>query len=108
MLMTESTKSNLLTLVKPWSTWVITSKTSSTITNDPLNKFNTHLWSKLGQTLAKTLVKPFDSLDHSRTFAAFSKFHLNTSKYPNIKVVQFFEGHNFCFWVVFQILSGKR
>jgi hypothetical protein len=25
----------------------------------------------------------------SRTFTAFSKFHLNTSKSPNIKVVQF-------------------
>jgi hypothetical protein len=31
----------------------------------------------------------------SRTFAAFSKFHLNTSKSTNMKVVQFVEGHNF-------------
>jgi hypothetical protein len=31
----------------------------------------------------------------SGTFATFSKFHLNTSKSPNMKVVQFFEGHNF-------------
>jgi hypothetical protein len=29
------------------------------------------------------------------TFAAFSKFHLNTSKSPNVKVVYFVEGHNF-------------
>jgi hypothetical protein len=29
------------------------------------------------------------------TFAAFSKFHLNTSNYPNVKVVQFVEGQNF-------------
>jgi hypothetical protein len=29
------------------------------------------------------------------TFAAFSKFHLNTSNSPNIEVVQFDEGHNF-------------
>jgi hypothetical protein len=29
------------------------------------------------------------------TFAAFSKFHLNTSKSPNTKVFQFVEGHNF-------------
>jgi hypothetical protein len=28
---------------------------------------------------------------------AFSKFHRNTSKSPNLKVVQFFEGHNFAF-----------
>jgi hypothetical protein len=31
----------------------------------------------------------------SGTFAAFSKFHLNTPKSPNMKVVHFFEGHNF-------------
>jgi hypothetical protein len=31
----------------------------------------------------------------SGTFAAFSKFHLNTSKSTNMKVVQFFEEHNF-------------
>jgi hypothetical protein len=30
-----------------------------------------------------------------RTFAAFSKFDLNTSKSPNVKVVYFVEGHNF-------------
>jgi hypothetical protein len=29
------------------------------------------------------------------TFATFSKFHLNTSKSPNVKVVCFVEGHNF-------------
>jgi hypothetical protein len=29
------------------------------------------------------------------TFAAFSKFHLSTSKSPNVKVVCFVEGHNF-------------
>jgi hypothetical protein len=31
----------------------------------------------------------------SGTFAAFSKFHLNTSKSTNMKVVQFVDGHNF-------------
>jgi hypothetical protein len=31
----------------------------------------------------------------SEIFAAFSKFHLNTSKSTNMKVVQFVEGHNF-------------
>jgi hypothetical protein len=29
------------------------------------------------------------------TFAAFSKFPLNTSKSPNVKIVRFVEGHNF-------------
>jgi hypothetical protein len=31
----------------------------------------------------------------SGTFASFSKFHLNTSKFTNTKVVQFVEEHNF-------------
>jgi hypothetical protein len=31
----------------------------------------------------------------SGTFAAFSKFHLNTSNSPNVKVVYFVEEHNF-------------
>jgi hypothetical protein len=31
----------------------------------------------------------------ARTFAAFSKFHLNTSNSPNTKVVCFVQGHNF-------------
>jgi hypothetical protein len=31
----------------------------------------------------------------ARTFAAFSKFSLNTSNSPNTKVVYFVEGHNF-------------
>jgi hypothetical protein len=52
----------------------------------------------LGQPLVKTLVKnPLNTLDHPLspgTFAAFSKFHLNTSKYPNVRFYIFFEGHN--------------
>jgi hypothetical protein len=49
----------------------------------------------IGQTLVKTPLKPFDPPMSPRTFAAFSKFHLNTSNSPNIKVVQFVKGHNF-------------
>jgi hypothetical protein len=80
----------VLTLVKRWSTWDITSKTSPTNPNDTP-------WSTSGQGLVKTLVKP---LEHPltflcRPFATFSKFHLNTSKSPNVKVVYFVEGHNF-------------
>jgi hypothetical protein len=46
----------------------------------------------------------------SGTFAAFSKFHLNTSKSPNIKVVQFFKGHNFAFgWhSKFSVKKGEK
>jgi hypothetical protein len=105
MLMTEPSVSILLTMVKPWSTWVITVKTSSRITKDPLNKVNTHLWSTLGQNPVKNPM----SLN-SRTFATFSKIHLNTSKYPNIKVVLFFEGHNFSFgWhFKFWVKKGEK
>jgi hypothetical protein len=95
MLMPESAKSNLLKLVKPWSTWVITSKTSPTIPNDPLDQVNTHLWSTLGQGHGQTPLKPWCLWTSSGTFAVFSKFHLNIPKSPNIKVVRFFEGHNF-------------
>jgi hypothetical protein len=52
-------------------------------------------WSTLGQTLPKTVEHPFDPLVSAGTFVAFSKFHLNTSKSPNVKVVYFVEGHNF-------------
>jgi hypothetical protein len=50
MLMDESAESNLLTLVKPWSTWVITLKISPTIPNDPLDQVNTPVvksWSNI-------------------------------------------------------------
>jgi hypothetical protein len=48
-------RSTELTLVKRWSTWAITSKTSPTIPNDTP-------WSTHGQGLVKTLVKPLESL----------------------------------------------
>jgi hypothetical protein len=63
MLMTESAESNLLTLVKTWSTWVITSKISSTIPNDPLDQVNTHFWSNLGQRHGQTPLKKLMSLN---------------------------------------------
>jgi hypothetical protein len=43
----------------------------------------------------------------SGTFAAFSKFHLNTSKYTLMKVVQLVEGHNFRVEWHFKFLSAK-
>jgi hypothetical protein len=52
--MAESAESNLLTLVKPWLTWVITTKTSPTNPIEPLTK-STHT---CGQTLVKDTVKP--------------------------------------------------
>jgi hypothetical protein len=51
-----------VTLVKPWSTWVITSKTYPTITNDHLNQVNTHFWWNICQRHSQTLFKPLMSL----------------------------------------------
>jgi hypothetical protein len=90
-LLTLMIRSTELTLVKRRSAWAITSKTSPATPNGTP-------WSTHGQGLVKTLVKP---LKHSLTpmspgtFAAFSKFHLNTSNSPNTKVMYFVEGHNF-------------
>jgi hypothetical protein len=53
--MTESAESNRLTLVKPRSTWAITSKIEPTTPIDPLTK-STHLG---GQPLVKDTVKPY-------------------------------------------------
>jgi hypothetical protein len=52
-------------------------------------------WSTLGQTLVKGPLNTLDLSMSTGNFVAFSKFHLNTSKSPNVKVVYFVEGHNF-------------
>jgi hypothetical protein len=52
----------------------------------------------LGQAWSNQVKPPLGPSDihgDSSTFAAFSKFHQNTSNSPNVKVVQFVEGHNF-------------
>jgi hypothetical protein len=51
--MTESAESYLPTLVKPRSTWVITSKTSPVNPNEPLDQVSTHPWSTLGVRAAR-------------------------------------------------------
>jgi hypothetical protein len=51
--LTLMNRSTALTLVKQWSTWAITAKTSPTTPN------NTP-WSTHGQGLVKTLVKPLE------------------------------------------------
>jgi hypothetical protein len=55
--MAESAESNRLTLVKPRSTWVITSKTEPTTLGDPFYKVNTPWWSTLGQRHGETPLK---------------------------------------------------
>jgi hypothetical protein len=93
--MAESAESNRPTLVKPRSTWVITSKTEPTTPIDPLDQVNTPLWSTLGQRHGQTPLKPLRRWVSSETFAAFSKIHVNTSKSTFMEVVQLVEGHNF-------------
>jgi hypothetical protein len=93
--MTESAESDRPTLVKPRSTWVITSKTSPVNPIEPLDQVSTHPWSTLGQRHGQTPLKNWCRRMSSGTFAAFSKFHRNTSNSTKIKVVQFVEEHNF-------------
>jgi hypothetical protein len=57
MVMTESAESNRLALVKPMSTWVITSKTSPTNPIEPFDQVYTHPWSTLGQRHGQTPLK---------------------------------------------------
>jgi hypothetical protein len=52
-------------------------------------------WSTIGQTPLKTPWIPLCHPVSAGTFATFSKFHLNTSKSPKVKVVCCVEGHNF-------------
>jgi hypothetical protein len=92
MLMTES---STLTLVK---TVVITSKSYLATPNDLVNQVNTHLWPNLGQRHGQIQDKPLLLLNPPSTFAAFSKFHSNTSKSANIKVVRLSEGYTFHNW----------
>jgi hypothetical protein len=93
--MTVSAESNRLTLVKPRSTWVITSKTSPMNPIEPLDQVYTHPWSTLGHRHGQTQLNHRRRRMSSGTFAAFSKFHLNTLKSTFMKVVQFVDGHNF-------------
>jgi hypothetical protein len=67
-------------------------------------------WSTYGQTLVKNPLNTLCPHMSPGTFAAFSKFHLNTSKYPNVKVVYFVEGHNFHVeWHYrFEVQSGEK
>jgi hypothetical protein len=67
----------------------------STSANDRFNQVPNQSWSTLGQTLAQNPRQTLDLPCTSRTFVVFSKFHLNTSFSPNVKVVQFIEAHNF-------------
>jgi hypothetical protein len=93
--MAESAESNRPTAVKPRSTWVITPKTSPMNPIEPLDQVYTHPWSTLGQIHGQTGLSHWRRRMSSGTFAAFSKFHLNTSKSTFMKVVHLVEGHNF-------------
>jgi hypothetical protein len=93
--MAESAESNRPTVVKPRSTWVITSKTLPMNPIEPLDQVCTHPWSTLGQKHGQTPLNHWRQRMSAGTFSAFSKFHLNTSKSTFMKVVHLVEGHNF-------------
>jgi hypothetical protein len=103
MLMTESTESKPVELVKHWSTWVITSKTSPTVTNDPLDQVNTHSWSTHGQNPGHTPL-PLSILQNFCRVLQISPKHFKISQYKSCPV---FRGTQLCFWVAFQIWSVK-
>jgi hypothetical protein len=98
--MADSAESNLLTLVKPRSTWVITSKTEPTTPNDPLDQVKTPLWSNFGQRHGQTPLKPLMSMNVLRTFCRvlqISPKYFKISQYESCPVLR----------GTFQILSGK-
>jgi hypothetical protein len=105
--MTESAESNLLTLVKPWSTWVITSKTEMTIPNDPLYQVNTYLWSKLVKGTVKPLLKNPMSVNSLRNFCRVLQISPKHSKISQYKRFPVFQGTQLSYWMAFQILCGK-
>jgi hypothetical protein len=63
--------------------------------NEPLDQVCTHPWWTLGQRPGQNRLNRWRQRMSSGTFAAFSKIHLNTSKYTFMKVVHLVEGHNF-------------
>jgi hypothetical protein len=56
--MAGSAKSNRLTMVKPWSTWIITSKTSPTHHIESLEKVNTPCGQPLVKDTNKSRLNP--------------------------------------------------
>jgi hypothetical protein len=66
-------------------------ETSPTTPNDPFWSTLVNPWSNPTQNPLNTPCPPVSA----GTFATFSKFHLNTSKSPNVKVVCFVERNNF-------------
>jgi hypothetical protein len=79
-----------VTLVKRRSTWPSPRKHHQ----QPLMTHFGQPWSTM-DNLGQNPLKPLWPSLLPRTFAVFSKLHLNTSNSPNIKVMQFGEGHNF-------------
>jgi hypothetical protein len=104
--MVESAESNRLTLVKPRSTWVITSKTEPTTLSDPLTK-STHFD---GQPMVKDTVKPRlnhdvgECLSNSCRVLQISPKHFKIHQYENCPVCQ---GTQLSCRLAFQILGGK-
>jgi hypothetical protein len=93
--MTKSAESNRPALVKPRSTWVITSKTSPMNPIEPLDQVYTHPWSTFGQRHGQTPLKHWCRRNVFRNFCLVLQISPKHLKSTNMKVVQFIEGHNF-------------
>jgi hypothetical protein len=111
--MTVSAESNRPTLVKPRSTWVITTKDSPTNPIESLDQVYTHPWSTLGQRHGQTRLNHWRRRMSSGTFAAFSKFspkHLKIYQYESCPVcwgTQLYVDWHFKFWVEISEKCGQ-
>jgi hypothetical protein len=106
--MTESAESNRLTLVKPRSTWVITSKTEPTTPIDPpwpsQHTLVVNPWSKARSNPTKTLMSMNVLRNFCRVLQISSK-HFKISQYESCSVCR---GTQLSCRLAFQILSGKE
>jgi hypothetical protein len=105
--MAESAESNRLTLVKPRSTWAITSKTSPTHPINPLDQVSTPWWSTLGQRPGQTPLKTLTSVNAFRNFCRvlqISPKHFKIYHYESCLVCW---GTQLSCRLTFQILSGN-
>jgi hypothetical protein len=94
-------KSNQLTLVKRWSTWAITLKTSPTTPNDPPWSTFGQDWSNTSQNPTRTLWHPCQPENFCRVLQISPK-HFKFSQYKSCAVCR---GTQLSCWVAFEIWS---
>jgi hypothetical protein len=106
-LMAESAEPNRPTLVKPRSTWLITSKTSTTNPIEPLDQVYTHPWSTFGQRHGQTPLKTLMSANVFQNFCHVLRIS------PKLFKIHLYESCPACWGtqlscrLAFPILSGN-